>query len=113
MMCARLLRHETKPNLFFRILEGAFRAVERGYGRALGGALRLRILVVVAAVAVAALGGYFLTHLKSELSPTEDRGTVSAFGTAPEGASIAYTERYAKELEKILAEVPRTAASSP
>lgn len=106
MMCARLLRHETKPNLFFRVLEGAFRAVERGYGRALGGALRLRILVVVAAVAVAALGGYFLTHLKSELSPTEDRGTVSAFGTAPEGASIAYTERYAKELEKILAEVP-------
>jgi len=106
MMCAKLLRHDPKPSLFFRVLEGAFSAVERGYRSLLGVTLRLRILVVVLALGVAALAGHFFGGLRSELAPIEDRGTLSAFGTSPEGSTVAYTERYARELEKIFDTVP-------
>ena len=53
-----------------------------------------------------AAGGYIFTQLKSELSPTEDRGTIIVSGNAPEGASFAYTKRYAEQVEEILAQVP-------
>ncbi len=106
MMCSRLLRHNANPGLFFRVLETGFQAIENGYRRLLGVALRLRVLVVVLAVAIAGLAGHYFLSLKSELSPTEDRGTLSAFGTSPEGATVAYTGRYAAELEKIFSEVP-------
>ena len=47
-----------------------------------------------------------LTQLKSELSPTEDRGTIIVSGNAPEGASFAYTQRYAEQVEEILQGIP-------
>ena len=53
-----------------------------------------------------ALGGLLLTQLKSELSPTEDRGTIIVSGNAPEGASFAYTQRYAEQVEEILQDIP-------
>jgi multidrug efflux pump len=49
--------------------------------------------------------------LKSELSPVEDRGTVNVSGNAPEGASFAYTSRYAADIETILADVPELRSS--
>ena len=106
MMCSKLLKHNQNPGFFFRLMEGGFRAFEQGYRRLLGLALKLRVVVVLIAVGVAALAGHYVTSLKSELAPTEDRGTLSAFGTAPEGSTIAYTERYAKMLEEIFATVP-------
>ena len=45
----------------------------------------------------AAGSGYWLfTHVKSELSPTEDRGTLQVQGSAPEGASFGLVPRWAK-----------------
>jgi multidrug efflux pump len=58
------------------------------------------------AVGVAGAGGYVLSQMKSELSPVEDRGTITITGNAPEGASLAYTQRYAGQVEEILAGVP-------
>jgi multidrug efflux pump len=105
MMCSRLLKHNPRPGFFFRVLEAAFSGLERGYRALLGVALKLRVLVVLLAVGVAAFAGHFFTSLKSELAPTEDRGVLSAFGTAPEGATIAFTERYARQLEAIFESV--------
>jgi multidrug efflux pump len=39
--------------------------------------------------------------MKQELSPLEDRGTVLATVTAPDGSTLDYTDKYAKALEKI------------
>ena len=106
MMCSRLLKHEPNPNLFFRVLERGFTAFEAGYRRLVTAAVAARWLLVVLAIAVAAGGGWVFTHLKTELSPVEDRGTVQAFGSSPEGATVAYTERYARDLEAALASIP-------
>ncbi|MGL4294861.1 MAG: efflux RND transporter permease subunit, partial [Aestuariivirga sp.] len=106
MMCSKLLRHAEKKNLFSRVVEGVLGGLERGYRSSLSAALRLRWLVLLMAVGVAGAGGYVLSQMKSELSPVEDRGTITITGNAPEGASLAYTQRYAGQVEQILAGVP-------
>jgi multidrug efflux pump len=44
--------------------------------------------------------------LKDELSPLEDRGFFITLVLAPEGASIDYTDRYMREIERMFAGVP-------
>jgi len=123
MMCSLLLKHNPKPNRFDRSMERWLTALSNGYGSALrwvvssryraapgdqgvaskikGVVLQARwIVVVVMLVCAAALALVFPT-MKQELSPLEDRGTVLATVTAPDGATLDYTNRYALELEKI------------
>jgi multidrug efflux pump len=53
---------------------------------------------------------YLFTTLKQELAPTEDRGVVLSVFVGPEGATIQYTDQYARRLEGIwkdLADVER------
>ncbi len=106
MMCSKLLKHQEHKNLFGRIVEGFLGALEAGYKASLRMALKLRWLVLLLALAVGAGGGWILLQLKSELSPTEDRGTIIISGNAPEGASFGYTQRYAGEAEELLASIP-------
>jgi multidrug efflux pump len=40
-------------------------------------------------------------NMRAELSPIEDRGVISATITAPDGATLEYTNRYAQVLEKL------------
>ncbi len=106
MMCSRLLKHQERRNIFVRVIEGALDGLERGYRASLSAALRLRWLVLAAGLGVGAAGGWLFSEMKSELSPTEDRGTIIVNGNAPEGASFGYTQRYAGQVEELLAEVP-------
>jgi multidrug efflux pump len=106
MMCSRLLKHNEKRNILVRGIERVLEGLDNGYRRLVTGALRARWFLVVLGLAVAGAGGYTFTLLKSELSPTEDRGVVMISGNAPEGASFAYTKRYAGQVEEILADVP-------
>ncbi len=106
MMCSKLLKQQKTKPLASRVIEGALEALEHGYRSSLSLALRLRWLVLALALAVGAGGGWLLLQLKSELSPVEDRGTIIISGNAPEGASLAYTRRYAGQVEDILATVP-------
>ncbi len=106
MMCSRILKHNPAPGRIFRFVEGMFQSLENGYRRALGSALNAGFVVLLIAVGVAAASAYYFVNLKSELAPVEDRGLINVRGTAPEGATIAYTSRYAREVDRILAEVP-------
>jgi multidrug efflux pump len=106
MMCSKLLKHQERKNIFARVVEGILGGLERGYASLLRGALSLRWFVLILALGVGAGGGWLFTQLKSELSPTEDRGTIIVSGNAPEGASLAYTQRYAGQVEELLADVP-------
>jgi multidrug efflux pump len=45
--------------------------------------------------------GLLLLVLPQELAPKEDQGLVIGFGTAPEGSTIDYTDKYAKQMEEI------------
>jgi multidrug efflux pump len=106
MMCSKLLKHNDKPNILVRGIERVLALLETGYRKSLNAVVAFRWLVLMIAIGVAGLGAYLFTQIKSELSPTEDRGTVSIQASAPEGASFAYTRRYASDIEQILGGVP-------
>ncbi|MGI6246365.1 MAG: efflux RND transporter permease subunit [Pseudochelatococcus sp.] len=106
MMCAKLLRHNPSPGRLFLLLERAFSGLEAGYRRLLSGAMRVRFLVVAVALVVAGLSGYYITLLRSELAPVEDRGVVMIRGSGPEGATLAYMSRYVDIIERDLREIP-------
>jgi multidrug efflux pump len=106
MMCSKLLKHNDKPNIFVRVVEKALASLEQGYRTSLSFVMALRWVTLIVALVVAAGGGWLFTQIKAELSPTEDRGTVMLSASAPEGASYAYTSRYADDIEAILADVP-------
>jgi len=106
MMSSRLLRHDPSPGWFFSFIERALVGLESRYKRSLSATLNVRPVVLIAALGVAATSVYFFNHLKSELSPLEDRGVLRLRGSGPEGATIAYTMRYADQMGEILKSVP-------
>lgn len=110
MMSSKLLRHNDTPGRIFTLIEKFLTGLEHGYRRALHTALNGRLLVILIAFGVAAMSGVLFTSLKSELSPLEDRGVLRLRGSGPEGATIAYTSRYAESMGQILADVPETRA---
>jgi multidrug efflux pump len=106
MMSAKLLRHNAKPGRIYLALERVFVGLENGYRVLLRGAFAARWLVVLVAVGVAGTSGFFYAILKSELSPLEDRGIMRLRGSGPEGATVAYTSRYATQMDEILTTIP-------
>lgn len=99
MMCAKLLRHHDSHSWLYNLLERFFEALAGGYRRSLRFALSIRPVVVVLALGVAGASAFFFTNLRSELAPVEDRGTITAIGVAPEGATLAFTADYARRVE--------------
>jgi multidrug efflux pump len=106
MMCSKLLRHEQRHNWLFNFSERFFQALNRGYRGALVYALNMRWLVVLLFFATGAGAAWLFVHLKSELSPLEDRGTIIGVIVAPEGATLAYTDGYARQLEQFYKAIP-------
>jgi multidrug efflux pump len=99
MMCAKLLKHEEKHGRVYNFLERGFTAMSNGYRRSLRAALSMRPVIVVLALVVGGGSYFFFTNLRSELAPVEDRGTITAIGVAPEGATMAFTADYARRVE--------------
>ncbi len=106
MMCSRLLKHQPSHGRIYNAIEGFIERVGRGYARALHWTLARRWIVLMAMGLTIVLVWVFLANLKRELSPVEDRGTVLAIFNGPEGASIDYTLRYGREMERIFESVP-------
>src|ERR687892_2583516 len=106
MMCSKLLRHEKKHNFLYNIIERGLGALTAGYRWVLQRALRARPLVLLIGLGVAGSSYFFFNSLDSELAPYEDQGTVIGVFNGPTGATSAYTDRYARQLEQIYAQVP-------
>ncbi len=123
MMCSQLLKHNPKPNRFDRGMEKVLNSISERYGAALrwvvtaryhgkagplGGSGRVlgfvtqaRWLVVGVMLACAGAIAWVWPTMKQELSPLEDRGVILANVNAPDGATLAFTNKYAQELEKL------------
>jgi multidrug efflux pump len=106
MMCSKLLRHNPSPGRFDRGMERVLNAITRGYAQALAWTLGARWLVVGVMLASALGSGALLQSTKQELAPMEDRGVVIASINGPDGATLAYTQRYAESIERIAADYP-------
>lgn len=105
MMCAKLLRHHDRHNVVYNALERFFEALASGYRASLRFALSIRPIIVLLALGVAGGSYFFFTSLRSELAPVEDRGTITAIGVAPEGATLAFTADYARRVEDYFSKI--------
>ncbi|MBP6819720.1 MAG: efflux RND transporter permease subunit [Ferrovibrio sp.] len=110
MMCGRLLKHETNHSFFYNVVENVLNGITHGYRRLLGSTLKVRWLVILIGIGFAGSSYFVFKQLKPELSPVEDRGTIVGSFNGPEGATINYMEKYARQVEKIMEGVPEAEA---
>jgi multidrug efflux pump len=101
MMSSLLLKHNAKPSRFDSGMERVLQAVTRGYGHVLDWTLLNRWLVLIVMVGSGVVSWLVLGDIKRELAPIEDRGVVLAQVNSPDGATLEYTNRYAKAIESI------------
>jgi multidrug efflux pump len=123
MMCSVLLRHNPNPSWFDSHMERWLNALTAGYQRVLtwlvttrydrsqsqvGAAHSLRRMmmdarwIVIGVMVLSGIGiAIVLPGMKRELSPLEDRGQVLAVVTAPDGATLDYTNRYVGAIERM------------
>jgi multidrug efflux pump len=122
MMCSLLLKHKSRPSRFDRGMEHALNALTSVYRRALiwlvttghdreraargaGNAFKRLVFdarwIVIGVMLVCAWSiSLLLPGMKRELSPLEDRGQVLVVVTAPDGATLGYTDRYVAAVER-------------
>ncbi len=106
MMSSLLLRHNAHPSWFDAHMENLLQWATRTYAACLRWTLQRRWLVLLVMVASGAVSWWVLGDIKRELSPLEDRGVVLARINAPDGATLAYTDRYVRHIERIAEDYP-------
>jgi multidrug efflux pump len=106
MMCSRLLHHEKRHSAIFNLIEGWILGLTKGYQSLLKKVLRSRLLAVLIMAVSLGGAGLLYTKLPQELAPVEDRGTILAMSISPDGASVDYVDRYAKQVEGMIAKQP-------
>ena len=106
MMCSKLLKHNPKPGRFDTFMERRLTALSNGYERLLGWSLKVRWLVVTVMLVSAAGSWLLLQGTRQELAPMEDRGVVLASINGPDGATLAYTRKYAEAIEGMGQNIP-------
>ena len=106
MMASKILRHEKNPSKFYLKGEEVLNSMTDFYKRVLTSALtKTKIVAGIAMLTVVGLGVLY-KWLPSELAPVEDRGFIIGFSIAPEGATTAYVDRYAKQIEDVYKGIP-------
>lgn len=106
MMCSKLLKHETKHGRFYEFGERMLRKLDNGYRATLTKALELKWAVVGVGLVVFALAGGLFYFMPKELAPQEDQGFIIGMGIAPEGSTVEYTDKYARQMEGMLLALP-------
>lgn len=106
MMCSKLLRHEEKHGKIYLWIEGVLSRTTEGYRRGLNWSLNHGKFIAVLFLVFAGASGVLFSTIKQELSPIEDRGVIFTAISGPDGASLEYTESFAKRIESIALNVP-------
>ncbi|MFQ5689245.1 MAG: efflux RND transporter permease subunit [Gemmatimonadota bacterium] len=103
MVSSRYLKLGSPRGLLLKIERGLAWLTDR-YGTALGWALGHRVLVLGLAVASLVASGVLMAVMGKEFAPPEDRGGFMASVKAPEGATLAYTDSYLRQIEEMARE---------
>ncbi|MDX2073339.1 MAG: efflux RND transporter permease subunit [Alphaproteobacteria bacterium] len=108
MMCSRILsvQHKKKEARWSHAIDVFLHALDIHYERVLNRLSTKKILIAAIAAGVVALTAFLFSTAPSELSPREDRGIIFGIGIAPEGATIEYSDAYAKKMEAIMQSMP-------
>jgi len=105
-LASRLLRHETRHNALFNFGERILRWLAAVYKSALTASLGARPVVIAVMLVLGGLSVVLFNNLNTELAPPEDRGTVMAFASAPEGSTLEYLNSYAWKIDEIYQSTP-------
>lgn len=115
MMCSRLLKGQASSSPgkergesgeTARHAGGLWHSVAAFYRASLAACLRARVWVAPVLLAFGVAAYFLFKSLNSELSPLEDRGNLIGIVSAPEGASLDYTDDYARRVESFLQAIP-------
>ena len=106
MLCSRLLKHEKKHSALFNAIESALNNTSKGYHWLLEKTLSSKTLTLAIMALSVAGSVFFYGKLPQELAPIEDRGTIMTFSVNPDGSSVEYVNRYAKQVEAIISSIP-------
>ena len=83
-------------------IDALFRSLARSYDRLLRVVMRHPVIVIATALAVFGGSLTLLGKLPSEYMPREDRAFTMVMVTAPDGASLDYTDKYVQQIEDIM-----------
>lgn len=101
MMCSKILNKDVGHGKFAQKVDATFDKLKVRYERMLHNTLEYRPVMVVFAITVLVSLVYLYTHTPQETAPEEDQGFFIVYSTAPQYATINYTDTYTKEFEKI------------
>ncbi len=105
--CAQMLNtshaHQSK---FQKFVDKQFERLSHGYGRALSGAMRWPLTVVLGGVAVMVVAYFLATHIKQEFVPSQDQSRLGVKLTTAVGADLDETDQLTQQAEAILAKHP-------
>jgi multidrug efflux pump len=102
MLSAKILRVSARESRFHHVVGVILGGITSRYARTLDRALRHPFVVIGGAAVLTAGAVVLFNSLKREFVPADDRGFFFTFVVAPEGASVAYTDGYLRELEGIV-----------
>jgi multidrug efflux pump len=108
MFSSRILKpiHGTGTGWASRSFDAFFDWMNRTYENTLRFALRHRLGIIITAVVLLIISAGVFKFMPSELVPTEDRGIGFGIVIAPEGSTLAYTDRNMRKVEDILLKLP-------
>ena len=106
MMTSKLLRQDPKHGRFYLAGEKVLHWIDRTYRNILTRGLRGKWIVTAIGLVIFALAIGLFLKLPRELAPQEDQGFIIGIGIAPEGATVEYTDKYARQMEGMLMGLP-------
>ncbi len=103
MMCSKILPPQATESRFEQIINHVFAALQVRYTRLLSGVLdnRKSVIFFVSVVLVSLI--FLFNHTPKETAPEEDQGFFPIFATAPQYANIDYVNKYAPQIDDIMA----------
>ncbi|MCC5888802.1 MAG: efflux RND transporter permease subunit [Gammaproteobacteria bacterium] len=106
MLCAHMLKVPAQHGRLWQFSERLFAGLDRGYRALLRWALRHRLLTVMGGLLAFAIGMLALTFVSKEFAPVQDRSGFIVIFETPQGATLAETDAFAREIERELAATP-------
>ncbi|MCE9620257.1 MAG: efflux RND transporter permease subunit [Planctomycetes bacterium] len=107
-LCAALLKgggHAAKSGPFF-LFNKAFSKVEHAYEKLVEVFGHLWLIVVGFLIGIAALAGWFFTHIPTAFIPDEDNGYLFVLVQLPSGSSLARTQEVVAKVRAIVEKNP-------
>ena len=101
MLATKLLKRRETKNPFYRATEPFFEGLNRIYEKSLDFFLERKVWSIYITVVFLIVIGYLWSNIPSELSPLEDRSTVSINMRGPEGTTFEFLRDYTEGIEDI------------